>query len=100
MRIRRFDSTGAFGKVSILHFPGSQRLHEPRALGEIIMNIVATEPSSDLDAHRTTLPRIPDVPQMTVEVADPSIGLQGFVCIHSMGKYGASGGMRCVPDID
>ncbi len=43
--------------------------------------------------------RISDVPLFTVEVKEPSLGLEGYVCIHSMGKYGASGGMRCVEDV-
>jgi len=43
---------------------------------------------------------IPESPLFTVEIADESIGLKGFLCIHSLGNYGTSGGMRCVPDID
>jgi glutamate dehydrogenase/leucine dehydrogenase len=43
---------------------------------------------------------IPSAPLMTVEIFEPALGLEGFVCIHAMGKNGASGGMRCVPDID
>ncbi len=44
--------------------------------------------------------RIPDAPLMTVEVKDPASGLEGYVCIHSMGRFGgASGGLRCVPDV-
>lgn len=45
-------------------------------------------------------PTIPGSPLMTIEVSDPALGLEGFVCIHAMGRNGASGGMRCVPDID
>ncbi len=43
--------------------------------------------------------KISEVPLFTVEVNDPSLELEGYVCIHSMGKYGASGGMRCVEDV-
>ena len=43
---------------------------------------------------------IPEGPLFTVEIADESIGLKGFLCIHSLGKNGTSGGMRCVPDIE
>ncbi len=43
--------------------------------------------------------RIPESPLLTVEITDTTVGLEGFVCIHSMGKRGTSGGMRCVDDI-
>ncbi|HKM52862.1 MAG TPA: Glu/Leu/Phe/Val dehydrogenase dimerization domain-containing protein [Isosphaeraceae bacterium] len=43
---------------------------------------------------------IPETPLFTVEIADEKIGLRGFLCIHSLGNYGTSGGMRCVPDIE
>jgi glutamate dehydrogenase/leucine dehydrogenase len=43
---------------------------------------------------------IPDEPLFMLEFAEHEIGLEGFVCIHTMGRNGASGGMRCVPDID
>jgi glutamate dehydrogenase (NAD(P)+) len=36
---------------------------------------------------------------MTVEATDPSTGVHGWVCIHSYSLDGASGGMRCVPDV-
>ena len=42
---------------------------------------------------------IPTDPLFTIEVTDESIGLEGYVCIHSIGRAGSSGGMRCVPDI-
>jgi glutamate dehydrogenase (NAD(P)+) len=42
---------------------------------------------------------IPDNPLFTLEVLDESIGLEGYVCIHSIGRDGSSGGMRCVDDI-
>lgn len=42
---------------------------------------------------------IPAAPLMTIEIADPACGLEGYVCIHSLGSEGASGGMRCVPDV-
>ena len=38
-------------------------------------------------------------PLMTIEIEDKDIGLEGYICIHSMGKYGASGGMRCIEDV-
>jgi glutamate dehydrogenase (NAD(P)+) len=44
--------------------------------------------------------RIPDSPLLSIEFRDPSVGLEGYLCIHSMGKYGASGGMRCIGDVD
>lgn len=43
--------------------------------------------------------RIPDSPMFTVEIKDKVNGMEGYVCIHSMGRFGASGGMRCMPDI-
>lgn len=43
--------------------------------------------------------RIPEAPAFTVEINDKVAGLEGYVCIHSMGRFGASGGMRCVPDV-
>lgn len=49
--------------------------------------------------YREDFSRIPDDPLLTVEIAEPSAGLKGWVCIHTMGRFGASGGMRCVPDI-
>ncbi len=38
-------------------------------------------------------------PLLTIEICDPEIGLEGYVCIHSVGKHGAAGGIRCVPDV-
>lgn len=43
--------------------------------------------------------RISDSPLFMIEINDPFVGLEGYVCIHSMGKYGASGGIRCVEDV-
>jgi glutamate dehydrogenase (NAD(P)+) len=43
--------------------------------------------------------RIPDDPLMTIEISDPAIGLQGWVCVHGLGKDGSSGGIRCTGDI-
>jgi glutamate dehydrogenase (NAD(P)+) len=43
--------------------------------------------------------RIPLDPLLTVEVEDSGVGLRGFVVIHSVGKDGAGGGIRCTPDI-
>lgn len=36
---------------------------------------------------------------MTLEVSDPSTGLEGWVCIHALGRSGSSGGIRCVGDV-
>jgi glutamate dehydrogenase/leucine dehydrogenase len=43
---------------------------------------------------------IPDVPLFDVEASDDSIGLKAFVCIHALGRYGSSGGLRCASDIE
>lgn len=43
--------------------------------------------------------RIPDDPLMTIEITEPAIGLEGWVCLHALGKGGASGGIRCVGDV-
>jgi len=43
--------------------------------------------------------RIPDAPMASIQLRDEAAGLEGYVCIHSFGKYGASGGMRCVGDV-
>jgi glutamate dehydrogenase (NAD(P)+) len=39
-------------------------------------------------------------PLMTIEISEPEIGLDGCVCIHAIGRQGAAGGIRCVPDVD
>lgn len=44
-------------------------------------------------------PRIPDDPLMTIEIKEPSLGLEGWVCVHALGKNGASGGVRCVGNV-
>lgn len=43
---------------------------------------------------------IPDNPLMTIEIEEPAIGLKGWVCVHSLGKDGASGGIRCVGNVN
>ena len=47
----------------------------------------------------TSAPGIPGSPAFTVEVRDESEGLEAYVCIHSIGEWGSSGGMRCVEDV-
>lgn len=42
---------------------------------------------------------VPESPLMTVEASDPRTGLKAWVCVHSYSRDGASGGMRCVPDV-
>jgi len=42
---------------------------------------------------------IPHDPFMTVLTEDRSVGLKGFVVIHTLGQDGAGGGIRCAPDI-
>lgn len=42
---------------------------------------------------------IPNEPLMTIEIKEPEIGLEGWVCLHSLGKNGSSGGIRCAADV-
>ena len=42
---------------------------------------------------------IPEDPLLTIEITEPGIGLEGYVCIHAVGRVGAAGGIRCVRDV-
>jgi len=42
---------------------------------------------------------IPDHPLFTLEFQEPDHGLEGFVCIHSLGRTGSIGGLRWAEDI-
>jgi glutamate dehydrogenase/leucine dehydrogenase len=42
---------------------------------------------------------ISEDPMMTIQIDEDKIGLHAFVVIDRLGECGASGGMRCVPDV-
>ena len=63
------------------------------------MSVSATISIRQPPEQRGATCRIPDSPLFSVEASNPSTGMEAYVCIHSMGRYGASGGMRCLPDI-
>jgi glutamate dehydrogenase/leucine dehydrogenase len=61
--------------------------------------LLAGGPAASLDSPGKTAQTIPASPAFTVEVRDESEGLEAYVCIHSIGEWGSSGGMRCVDDV-